>query len=297
MEENSELKVPEQKSDLDNDKEHQESVKFSHEKNDSFKVPVEIKSSQQYPDEENEEGEIINLSIEPSFKSIFIRKVFGILAIKFLLFYSCVLTLHLKDSIRRDILDNYDVAEDILFYASIAFGGLFLILLFGRKILKIVPFNYLFFLAISLCEIASFSVISSLYYFHVVSISLLMTFIAPLIIVIYTLIEKEDYSYLKLGLLVFFGQLLVIWFISVFYEIKVLYILFSFFTMIALGNFFVYDTFLIMEKIGKLYSGEDYIFVTLEIYIDALKTILMLLKNGCQTVFKKCRKKKVYNKI
>lgn len=298
MEETTELKMPEPKLDIDNDKENPKSKKFPHDKNDSFKVPVDIKSiTQQYRDEENEEGEIANVHIEVSVKNIFIRKVFGILAIKFLLFYSFVLTLHLKDSIRRDIIDNYDVAEDILFYASIAFGILFLILLFSRKVLKIVPYNYIFFFAISLSEIASFSVISSLYYFHIVSISLFMTFIAPLIIVIYSLIEKEDYSYLKLGLLVFFGQLLVIWFVSVFYEIKVLYILFSFITMIALGNFFAYDTLSIADKLGKLYSDEDYVFVTLEIYIDAVKTVLMLLKNGCQALCKKCRRKKVYNKI
>ena len=160
MEETSELKLPEQKLDIDNDKDHPKSIKFPHDKNGSFKIPVDIKFSQQFRDEEIEEGEIINAPIEASVKNIFIRKVFGILTIKFLLFYSFVLALHLKESIRKDILDNYDVAEDILFYASIAFGILFLILLFARKFLKTVPFNYIFFFAISLSEIASFSVIS-----------------------------------------------------------------------------------------------------------------------------------------
>ena len=297
MEETTELKMPEPKLDIDNDKENPKSKKFPHDKNDSFKVPVDIKSiTQQYRDEENEEGEIANVHIEVSVKNIFIRKVFGILAIKFLLFYSFVLTLHLKDSIRRDIIDNYDVAEDILFYASIAFGILFLILLFSRKVLKIVPYNYIFFFAISLSEIASFSVISSLYYFHIVSISLFMTFIAPLIIVIYSLIEKEDYSYLKLGLLVFFAQLLIIWFILVFFEIKVRYMIFTFFSMTLLGNFFVYDTLTIIDKFGRFYSVDDYIFATLEIYIEAAKTILFLLKTFGQSLCKKCIKKK-YNKI
>ena len=296
MEESSKLKVQEQKIDIDNDKEVQESDSFPHDKNnDLYQVKVESKPNEHeyHLDEENEE---VNIQVDSSVKNIFIRKVFGILSIKYFLFYSCVLILHRKESIRREIVDNYDTAENILFYSSILFAIMFLVLLIFRKFFKIVPFNYFFFFGISLSEIASFSVISTLYYYHIVSISLLLTFIASIIIIIYSLIEKEDYSYLKLGLLVFFAQLLIIWFILVFFEIKVWYMIFTFFSMTLLGNFFVYDTLTIVDKFGQFYSVDDYIFATLEIYIEAAKTILFLLKTFGQSLCKKCIKKK-YNKI
>lgn len=300
MEESSVLKAPEQKEVNDNDdKENQNSNKqLPNLKNeDSYQIPVEQKPKEKhYQIEENDEGEEGEIKIDSSIRNIFIRKIFGILAIKYFLFYSIVIKIRLTTQIRREIMDNYDVAENVLYYSSETFGILFLLLFFFRQLFKIVPFNYFCFLVFSVCEIASFSVISTLYFFHIIYISLLLTSVASISIIIYSFFEKEEYNYFKLGLLVFLSQLLICWFIFVFYEFKSWYMLLTFFFIVLTGNFLVYDTLAIATKCGHSYSVNDYIFAILEIYIDLVKTILYLIKIGCQALSKKCIKKK-YTKI
>ena len=72
--------------------------------------------------------------------------------------------------------------------------------------------------------------------------------------------------------------MLTIGIISVFFRIKALYTFYTFCSTILVGIYLVYDTQLILAKLGTGYSIDDYIFASLEIYMDIIRLFLLILK-------------------
>ena len=66
--------------------------------------------------------------------------------------------------------------------------------------------------------------------------------------------------------------------IAVLFRIEALYTVYTFLMTIMVGMYLVYDTQLIMGKFGVAYSVDDYIFATLEIYIDIIRLFLLILR-------------------
>ena len=75
--------------------------------------------------------------------------------------------------------------------------------------------------------------------------------------------------------------------ISVLFRIKIIYMFYTFLSTIMVGIYLVYDTQLIMGKFGYAYSVDDYIFATLEIYIDIIRLFLLILRIVAQASSKK----------
>ena len=66
--------------------------------------------------------------------------------------------------------------------------------------------------------------------------------------------------------------------IAILFRIEALYTLYTFLMTFVIGIYLVYDTQLIMGKFGEAYSVDDYIFATLEIYMDIVRLFLMILR-------------------
>ena len=66
--------------------------------------------------------------------------------------------------------------------------------------------------------------------------------------------------------------------IAVLFRVKALYALYTFCMTIIIGVYLVYDAQLIMGKLGVGYSIDDYIFATLQIYMDIIRLFLLILK-------------------
>ena len=62
------------------------------------------------------------------------------------------------------------------------------------------------------------------------------------------------------------------------FRIHALYTFYTFCMTILVGIYLVYDTQLIMGKLGVGYSIDDYIFASLEIYMDNIRLFLLILK-------------------
>lgn len=65
---------------------------------------------------------------------------------------------------------------------------------------------------------------------------------------------------------------------SILLRINILYMFYTYLSTIMVGIYLVYDTQLIMGKFGLAYSVDDYIFASLEIYIDIIRLFLLILK-------------------
>ena len=237
--------------------------------------PVEVKANEQ--SHNSVEMDDNDTSIQMSVRAGFIRKVYGILSIQLLITFGSVMLCQLKP-IKSLIYNNQVLAGNLLIFSSILFIILFLSLACCRGLSRKVPYNYLFLFAITICEAISCSITSSIYSFQIVASALLLTIVSTLAITFYAFITKNNFNVCRIGLYVIFSQMFAIGIIAVLFRIKALYVFYTFCMTIIIGIYLVYDTQLIIGKLGVGYSIDDYIFATLEIYMDIIRLFLLILK-------------------
>ena len=237
--------------------------------------PVEIKPNEQSHSDESDD--ISDSSIQLSVRAGFIRKVYGILSLQLLITFGAILLTQYKP-IKYFIIHNQALSSSLIIFASFMFISLFCVLACCRGLSRKVPYNYLLLFAITLCEATSCSIVSSMYSFQIVSTAIFLTLIATLAITFYACTTKSDFSTCRIGLYVIFSQMFTIGIIAVLFRLKALYAFYTFGSTIIVGIYLVYDTQLILGKLGVGYSVDDYIFATLEIYMDIIRLFLLILR-------------------
>ena len=273
MEESSKLHTSENKEDTENGKDITESSKRLKDKfDDSLKIPVEIKSNNH-----NDQNCDENDEISSSLKNFFIIRIYGAISIQLMITLSFIHILN-KKTIRRIIIDEYfDEAEDILSYSSIIFVILIILLSLSRNIIKIFPINFFALFAFGLYPIIFFSIIGTLYYFETVFIGVLLTIISSLVISFYIFYTNNDINYLALFILVLLSQVFTTWTILVFKPEKEFYLVCGFILALITGIYLIYDSQLLSEKYGPSCSLNEFIFATLDVYLDAIKFVLKFI--------------------
>ena len=237
--------------------------------------PVEIKTQEQSHSDEGDE--VSDAQIQMSVRAGFIRKVYGILSIQLLITFGAVFFCQIK-SIKSLIFKNQALSGNLVVFSSLLFLVLFLCLACCRGLSRKVPYNYLFLLGITICEAIACAIASSIYSFQIVALALLLTIVATLAITFYACTTKNDFSTCRVGLYVIFSQMFTIGIIAVLFRIRALYAFYTFGMTGVVGIYLVYDTQLILGKLGVGYSVDDYIFATLEIYMDIIRLFLLILR-------------------
>lgn len=237
--------------------------------------PVEIKTQEQSHSDEGEE--VSDAQIQMAVRAGFIRKVYGILSIQLLITFGAVFFCQIKP-IKSLIFKNQALSGNLVVFSSLLFLVLFLCLACCRGLSRKVPYNYLFLLGITICEAIACAIASSIYSFQIVALALLLTIVATLAITFYACTTKNDFSTCRVGLYVIFSQMFTIGIIAVLFRIRALYAFYTFGMTGVVGIYLVYDTQLILGKLGVGYSVDDYIFATLEIYMDIIRLFLYILK-------------------
>ena len=235
---------------------------------ESQHIPVEIKSNDEELSEE---------SIQISVRNGFIRKVYSILSVQLIITFGAVFLFQIP-SLKLFIFKNQSLAGNTLVFCSLAFLTLFLVLVCNRNLSRTVPYNYYILFAITLCESLVCGIVSSLYSFQIVATALALTIISTLAITFYACTTKTNFSYYRMGMFIVFSQIFMIGLIASLFRLQTLYALYTFLMTIMIGIYLVYDTQLIMGKFGVGYSVDDYIFATLEIYMDIIRLFLLILR-------------------
>ena len=238
--------------------------------------PVEVKSNE-ISNHSDEGDEVSEAQIQMSVRAGFIRKVYGILSIQLLITFGFVFICQIKP-IKYLILRNPAFSGNLIIFSSFMFLFLFLCLACCRGLSRKVPYNYLFLTAITLCEAISCSIASSIYSFQIVALALILTIVATLTITFYACTTKKDFSTWRVGLYCIFMQMVTFGMIAVLFKIRALYSFYTFCSTIIVGIYLIYDTQLIMGKLGGGYSVDAYIFATLEIYMDIIRLFLLILR-------------------
>jgi FtsH-binding integral membrane protein len=234
----------------------------------SHESHVEIKSNDEELSEE---------SIQISVRNGFIRKVYSILSVQLIITFGAVFLFQIP-SLKLFIFKNQSLAGNTLVFCSLAFLTLFLVLVCNRNLSRTVPYNYYILFAITLCESLVCGIVSSLYSFQIVATALALTIISTLAITFYACTTKTNFSYYRMGMFIVFSQIFMIGLIASLFRLQALYALYTFLMTIMIGIYLVYDTQLIMGKFGVGYSVDDYIFATLEIYMDIIRLFLLILR-------------------
>ena len=237
--------------------------------------PVEIKTQEQSHSDEGDE--VSDAQIQMAVRAGFIRKVYGILSIQLLITFGAVFFCQIKP-IKSLIFKNQALSANLVVFSSLLFLVLFLCLACCRGLSRKVPYNYLFLLGITICEAIACAIASSIYSFQIVALALLLTIVATLAITFYACTTKNDFSTCRVGLYVIFSQMFTIGIIAVLFRIRALYAFYTFGMTGVVGIYLVYDTQLILGKLGVGYSVDDYIFATLEIYMDIIRLFLLILR-------------------
>lgn len=245
--------------------------------NDSHQLPVEIKSGEQNYHNDSNDEDLSEESIQISVRNGFIRKVYSILSVQLIITFGTVFLFQIP-FLKSIVHTNQNAAGNILIFCSFAFLALFLILACNRNLSRTVPYNYYFLFAITLVESLACGIISSLYSFQIVATALALTIISTVAITFYACTTKTNFSYCRMGMFIVFSQLFMIGLIASLFRLHALYALYTFGMTIMIGIYLVYDTQLIMGKFGVAYSVDDYIFATLEIYMDIIRLSLLILR-------------------
>ena len=236
---------------------------------------------QQYPVDIKQSNDISNSEEDPIIKAQlrngFIRKVFGI--VTFQLIFSFLFILICNTKVMKKLISHYQTFWILLTSSSIlCFIICICVLTCNRRLSRKVPHNYILLFLITLSESILCTTGTFQYSYDIVVASILLTIAASLGIIIYTMRTKRDLSGCGMALMVFVSQLFFFGFINLFIRSKFLDMLYTLGATALFGMYLVYDVQLISGKYGNEYSIDDFVFASMELYIDIIRLFLQILK-------------------
>ena len=206
----------------------------------------------------------------------FLVKVYGILSVQLLITLFFIF-LFQKDSIKSYFLQRPIFTFFLLLLAVIGFFCVLFLISANENLGRKVPQNYLILLIITLCMSFICGLFAISYSFQIVFFVVLLTIISSVVITMYAYSTDKDYSYIRALFAVLisqFGGFILMVFILNITTLKMVCCLVA---TLIFGIYLVYDTQVILKKYGEVYSVDDYIFASLQIYIDIVRLFLIIL--------------------
>lgn len=206
----------------------------------------------------------------------FLVKVYGILSVQLLITLFFIF-LFQKDSIKSYFLQRPIFTFFLLLLSVIGFFSVLFLITANENLGRKVPQNYLILLIITLCMSFICGLFAISYSFQIVFFVVLLTIISSVVITMYAYSTDKDYSYIRALFAVLisqFGGFILMVFILNITTLKMVCCLVA---TLIFGIYLVYDTQVILKKYGEVYSVDDYIFASLQIYIDIVRLFLIIL--------------------
>ena len=206
----------------------------------------------------------------------FLVKVYGILSAQLLITLFFIF-LFQKDSIKSYFLRRPIFTIFLILLSAICFFFALFSISANENLGKKVPYNYFILLIITLCMSFICGLFAINYSFPIVFFVVLLTIISSVVITMYAYSTDKDYSYIRALFAVLisqFGGFILMVFVL---NISTLEMVCCLVATLIFGIYLVYDTQVILKKYGKVYSIDDYIFASLQIYIDIARLFLIIL--------------------
>lgn len=206
----------------------------------------------------------------------FLTKVYGILSFQFLLTLIIILIFQVN-SIKNYFLERTGFTSFLSLLCLIGLIGTLVLLAIKENLAKKVPYNYISLLIITLCISFSCAFLSLSYDSESVILCVVLTAISACVITAYSYYSKSDLSTIKALIMVVFGQCGGFFFILLLFGGTILEKVIYFVATLMFGVYLVYDTQIIMKKFGEVYTVDDYIFASIQIYLDMANLFMMIL--------------------
>ena len=231
--------------------------------------------------EENSQNDIemikkqeeINYSI---FKG-FLVKVYGIISVQ-LLVTLVVILIFQKDSIKEYFLESSGLTGFLILFAIAGFTIILLFLAIKRDLSKKVPYNYIFLLLMTIFISLMCALLSLSFSLEVVIFCVCLTAISSIVISIYAYYSTTNWSTIMALLFVIIGQGGGFFLMMLILNNTTLEKVMCLFATLLFRVYLVYDTQIIMKKYGEVYTIDDYIFASIEIYLDIVNLFLAILQ-------------------
>jgi len=217
--------------------------------------------------------EEINYSI---FKG-FLVKVYGIISVQ-LLVTLVVILIFQKDSIKEYFLESPGLTGFLILFAIAGFTIILLFLAIKRDLSKKVPYNYIFLLLMTIFISLMCALLSLSFSLEVVIFCVCLTAISSIVISIYAYYSTTNWSTIMALLFVIIGQGGGFFLMMLILNNTTLEKVMCLFATLLFGVYLVYDTQIIMKKYGEVYTIDDYIFASIEIYLDIVNLFLAILQ-------------------
>ena len=219
------------------------------------------------------EAELNDLQINDRIRKDFVIKVYGILMSQISVTFLSVFCFHdlikVLEKERPNLYLLNIICSSILLFATL------ITLLFSKKYARKSPENYILLSIFTLSEAYSLLCFCSYFDYGIIINALLST----LVIFIGLSIYAWKFSQFRLKSSIIFMTLYIF---SVFSLFLIWLPFFSFFYNIIYGFFLafylIYDTNLILGKIGAAYIIDDYIIAALNLYVDFVRIFTFILK-------------------
>lgn len=206
----------------------------------------------------------------------FLCKVYGIISFQFLLTLILIFIFQIK-SIKNYFIERPGFTSFLSFLCLIGFISTLILLAIKQDLAKRVPYNYISLLVITICISLTCCFLSLSYDSDSVIFCVVLTTISTIIITAYGYYSKSDMSTIKTLMLVIIGQsggfFLLMFLLGGTMIEKVVY----FVGTLMFGIYLVYDTQIIMKKFGEVFGIDDYIFASIQIYLDIANLFMMIL--------------------
>lgn len=241
---------------------------------DQFQYPQGMIKEEISPNESQriQEQERISNSI---FKG-FLVKVYGILSAQLFITLFFIL-LFQKGSIKSYFVDRPGFTGFLNLISFLAFFGMLFILSSKEDLGRRVPYNYISLLIITLSMSFMCAFFALSYSFAIVFFCILLTIISSVAITMYAHSTNNDFSYIRVLTAVIISQFGGFIFMVFVLNITMLEMVCCLVATLLFGIYLVYDTQVILKKYGEVYTIDDYIFASLQIYLDIARLFLMIL--------------------
>lgn len=233
---------------------------------DKLSQRVEVKQSNTF------ESNISDLSVEPDKRSKFIRQVFLIAVVRFIVTFLLVLMIK-NSSITQFLIAKRKFSHYVLFFATVLYFGFYFFLSCNLEYTRKFPHNISILFLATICEVIFCENFGIWFAFDIVLILMCLIISSSIGIIIGSLKTRKNFSYIVNGAMVLFAQLFMGLVLLMFTESKKR-LLYCYIGGVFIGVFFVYDSRLISGKFGLEYSTNDQINGALGIYMELCRLII-----------------------
>lgn len=252
---------------LETESEHNSEMPNKSESGENYdmkEVSLDVKDSSE---SEKEQEEIIHQKMRLGF----IRKVYGILSVQ-LLVTVILCWLSFNETVKTFMIEStgmFWLAMSLSIFLAIP-------LLCFKSIARKVPLNYFILFLWTLSEAYMIASVCTLYDGKTVIMAAIATLVVTASITAYAFYTKEDFTFL--GGFLFSGVSLLILLAIFSFILPFTYTIVCILGVFIYSLYLLYDTQLILGKVGVEFSVDDYLIASICIYIDILQIFLYMLE-------------------